>query len=750
MSNLLATGGNSIKLWETPTNYSLCQDIVSTNGAITGLSWSQGGQCLASLGANGDEISLSAVNAKSAISIGVIRAVDSPTCIQFVNRNHRYIGIGNKQGSIVIWDIKTQSQKKAFNVTSSPVSGIKFSHNDSHIAASTSKGSIYIVSAVNNITSGPFEIFKNQAVTDLAYNTIKRSLLGISSYSGVVSLFDTYASKPIHSYEAHSAPASSIAFSPINELLMISVGYDKRFNCFNVQTKKPAMSHKCAVPLTCCTFLSGGQHVALGTMTGQVLIHDLRNLRSPLHTLAAHSGKVSCIVLQHLGKTVQSENLKVSESATDTRKLKSSVPEPILKEFPTETLPNPTTPVKDNEFDKLTIFSPIRQTESTLNPNEHKVLSSNSNANNKGVPICGMSSDQWWDDLDSPKTQTTSLDARTALSLRSTASSGIISPVRKVTGGVTAGTMDITGVLSPIRETSSVAAARGTSPATSYGDILFSPVRTTESTLAKPISILYTPATPPIPINLQKQLEHPDKNLETEFEKLLRDKENQKPSIESQEKIINNIIVEGKEHVSKIDSDKIKSDINESSRKLTPVSRNKTPISQHSLDRKLSPSTVSNKEQNPLTRSSTVNGGSKITTTPSRSMSRINPASPRRRQFMRQLQGTDLLDQETPVIQEETETHTTEQLPGLERAELAPAGGDLQMSLIRSCVRDVVEELEENVNRRFMNLHSHFVKEFIQHQELMKDLFKMHSLNDELLQENQRLEEENRHLRAHY
>ncbi|CAL4160845.1 unnamed protein product [Meganyctiphanes norvegica] len=732
MSNILATGGNSVKLWDS-ANYSLCQDITSTNGAINGLSWAQDGQCLASLGKNGGEISLSAVNAKSAVSIGVVRGVENPTCIQFVNRNNRYLGVGNKQGSIIIWDIKSQSQKKAFNVMSGPVSGIKFSHNDSHIAASTSKGSIYIVSAINNSTSGPFHIFPNQAVTDLMYNTIKRSLLGLSSYSGVVCLFDTYASKVLHSYEAHAAPASSIAFSPINELLMISVGYDKKFNCFNVQTKKPAMTHRTTAPLTSCTFLSGGQHVALGTQTGQVLIHDLRNLRSPLHTLAAHSGEVSCIGLQHLGKTVPSEktNLKVSKPATEAQKSPTSDQEPPPKEFPSETVPSPKTPVKDNEYDKLTIFSPIRQTESTLNPSDHEIVGCNTK---KATPISSGSSGQWWDDVLSPKTQRkTADDARAALSHKSTASSlsSIISPVRGVGGGMTAGTADITAVFSPIRETSSVVAARGTLPATSYGDILFSPVRTSESVISKVPSITYTQGSP---VNIQKQDDHLDKNLSTEFEQLLRNKENVKPIQESTGKINKEINVEGKEPKSKFNNDKHNENNIETNKKLTPRARTNTEaIAQPSSGSKLTKSV-----------------GSNITTTPARSMSRTNPASPRRRQFMKQLQATDLIENDTPVVKEESETLPTENLPTVRHNDSAPAGGELQMSLIRSCVRDVIEEFEENVNRRFMNLHSHLVKECIQQQDLMKQLFKVHSLNDELVQEVQRLQEENRHLRASY
>jgi len=340
--------------------------------------------------------------------------------------------------------------------------------------------------------------------------------------------------------------------------------------------------------------------------------------------------------------------------------------------------------------------------------------------------------------LDSPKiSSTTPNDARTTLSHRSAAAaaSSIHSPVRSFAGGIAAGTVDITGVLSPIRETSSVAAARGplTTPTTSYGDLLFSPIRTSESVIAKIPSITYTDTTPD-PASILKTVELPHKNLSTEFEQLLLNKENVKPSHDPEGKITRENIVEFKESIFKVDDNEINGNKIETNQIMTPVSG----------------TTSIKRSQTPSSTKSMANEGSKITNTPSRSMSRTNPSSPRRRQFMRQLQSADLIENDTPTIQEGTETLATKQLPTLERNDTAPVGGELQMSLIRSCVRDVIEEFEENVNKRFMNLHSHLVKEFIQQQDLMKKLFKVHSLNDELIQEVHRLQEENRHLRANY
>lgn len=64
------------------------------------------------------------------------------------------------------------------------------------------------------------------------------------------------------------------------------------------------MAHQTAAPLTSACFLSNGQCVGLGTMTGQVFIYDLRVLKSPMVTLEAHEGPVMDLRIQPGGKVV--------------------------------------------------------------------------------------------------------------------------------------------------------------------------------------------------------------------------------------------------------------------------------------------------------------------------------------------------------------------------------------------------------------------------------------------------------------
>ncbi|RXG58439.1 Protein NEDD1 [Armadillidium vulgare] len=67
---------------------------------------------------------------------------------------------------------------------------------------------------------------------------LNRSIVGVCGGNGYVALYDAITSKVFARHNSHSAPVSNVAFSPINELLMISVGYDKKLISYDVNTKR--------------------------------------------------------------------------------------------------------------------------------------------------------------------------------------------------------------------------------------------------------------------------------------------------------------------------------------------------------------------------------------------------------------------------------------------------------------------------------------------------------------------------------
>lgn len=51
-------------------------------------------------------------------------------------------------------------------------------------------------------------------------------------------LWDSNTQKEIHVFDsAHKAPGSGLAFSPASELLVVSVGLDKKIVCYDTASK---------------------------------------------------------------------------------------------------------------------------------------------------------------------------------------------------------------------------------------------------------------------------------------------------------------------------------------------------------------------------------------------------------------------------------------------------------------------------------------------------------------------------------
>lgn len=91
----------------------------------------------------------------------------------------------------------------------------------------------------NSGTTVQFFMSVLQPIRHLKYSTFKKSLLGSVSDSGNVTLWDVNSQNPYHNFEnTHKAPASEICFSPVNKLLLVTVGLDKRIILYDTSSKK--------------------------------------------------------------------------------------------------------------------------------------------------------------------------------------------------------------------------------------------------------------------------------------------------------------------------------------------------------------------------------------------------------------------------------------------------------------------------------------------------------------------------------
>ncbi|XP_066972819.1 uncharacterized protein [Macrobrachium rosenbergii] len=85
-----------------------------------------------------------------------------------------------------------------------------------------------------------------------------------------------------------------------------------------------------------------------------------------------------------------------------------------------------------------------------------------------------------------------------------------------------------------------------------------------------------------------------------------------------------------------------------------------------------------------------------------------------------------------------------------EGTKVGSTASHMQVELIRSCMAEVLDDFEDDMNHRMMHLQFVVTKQYLQLKEMMEQLHNLHSLTHGLLTENERLQTENARLRCNF
>jgi WD40 repeat protein len=101
--------------------------------------------------------------------------------------------------------------------------------------------------------------------------------MAIAFENGSLAVWDMHAKVLKHKFTSHSLACTAIAFSPVNNLLMCSVGLDCRVIFYDIHEHREVKTINAATATASLSFCSDGHTIAIGSETnGTVTIYDLK------------------------------------------------------------------------------------------------------------------------------------------------------------------------------------------------------------------------------------------------------------------------------------------------------------------------------------------------------------------------------------------------------------------------------------------------------------------------------------------
>ncbi|XP_051236781.1 protein NEDD1 isoform X1 [Dicentrarchus labrax] len=330
MTRLVSTG-DCVKIWDAVSMAPLEQfNPHSSSHPVAQACWSSNNQYLVSSSSSGDKLVVSSLKSTP---VPVVELADGKKQTRVcLSSSSQFLVSGGLDHSVNIWDLKTKRLHRSLKDHKEEVTCVSFNANDSYIASGSTSGDLVLHSLTTNLSSKAFGHGSNQPIHDLRLSGLKRSLLGSVSDSGTVVLWDSNTQKEIHVFDsAHKAPGSGLAFSPASELLVVSVGLDKKIVCYDTASKIVLRSIRVDAPLTSVDFTLDGTGLVVGSTQGKIYQYDLRNSSAPTRITVAHKTSVTCLRFQSNTSKHKSSKLgstKIGSTKRSSTKLSNIQPDP--------------------------------------------------------------------------------------------------------------------------------------------------------------------------------------------------------------------------------------------------------------------------------------------------------------------------------------------------------------------------------------------------------------------------------------
>ncbi|XP_070611966.1 protein NEDD1 [Erythrolamprus reginae] len=311
-----SSGDDDVKIWDS-SSITIVEQFSPhlSSHPVNSVCWGSNNNFLVTTSAVGDKIVVSNCKGKP-LPLFELAEGAKQTCIS-LSSNSMYIASGGTDSTVNIWDLKYRKLHRSLKDHREEITCVSFNWNDCYVASGSMSGEIILHSIATNLSSAPFGHGSTQPIRHLKYSPFKKALLGSVSDSGTVTLWDVNSQTPYHNFEnAHKAPAYEICFSPISELLLVTVGLDKRIILYDTASKRQLRTLVAETPLTAVEFMPEGTSLTVGSSRGKIYHYDLRKLTAPVKSVSAHKTSVKCITLQNCNSFSKSSHKTSSSKQT--------------------------------------------------------------------------------------------------------------------------------------------------------------------------------------------------------------------------------------------------------------------------------------------------------------------------------------------------------------------------------------------------------------------------------------------------
>ena len=236
------------------------------NARINSVAWSHNNMITASCADDGQIILSQAATGQKLHTFNAYQSKQIPVSggVKF-SKNSDFLATGLSDGIVKLWDLKRRIQLRTFRssapvslmysqgaaVKPSPTTSISFNVPNTVLAASNQKGIISLYPMSDLVDQGSKatpttnyvpEITQlrtsDSCINEIQFSHLDRKLLSSCQDDSVVTLFDVEASKQVFKFDqSHKSSVKGVAFSPLNKLLLASVGLDKNIVFYDINDK---------------------------------------------------------------------------------------------------------------------------------------------------------------------------------------------------------------------------------------------------------------------------------------------------------------------------------------------------------------------------------------------------------------------------------------------------------------------------------------------------------------------------------